>query len=151
MELLFKLNEIQTKLRETVNNHSVALNETLVQDIRHICNYTDDLISEYNKVIDKNDNMATVLCMVLKTKIGQPIYWAHKDWLKYETHTITDVKYEEFTSDFFDTKKKYKGTMQVQIEVDNTGNYLAKDIGRTLFFDKEEAEAHTQNGILNSL
>ena len=83
----------------------------------------------------------TILLEFLKSKIGQKIYWAHKDWEKYEVHTITDIRVELRDNDFFG--KEYVGKECIRIYVKNGGCFIADNIGKTLFFDKDEAELHT--------
>ena len=86
-----------------------------------------------------------ILCESLKELIGRPIYWATFSW-KHEKHIISGIRYDIVNTDFFDTKdKKYKGKKCVLIYVDNNdGYYLADDIGRTLFFDENEAINHSK-------
>lgn len=79
---------------------------------------------------------------LLKSKIGQPIYWADKAWRKYEKHIISDVRYEIQESGFFGDE--YAGKKCVKIYVDGDGYYLANEIGKTIFFSETEAESHTQ-------
>lgn len=82
---------------------------------------------------------------ILKALIGKPIYWGSPGW-NPETHIITDIRYEIYDDDFFDTKEiKYKGTKQVVIEVDGDGTYLAANIGKNLFFEEKEAIENSQN------
>lgn len=77
---------------------------------------------------------------LLKSKIGQPIYWADEAWSKYEKHIISDVKTEIQETCFFG--KEYLGEECIKIYVDSDGYYLANDIGSTLFFTETEAEEH---------
>ena len=41
---------------------------------------------EICRVQEETDRYKTILLEFLKSKIGQKIYWAHKNWRKYETH-----------------------------------------------------------------
>lgn len=82
----------------------------------------------------------------LRSKIGQKIYWAHKDWLKYEEHTISDVRREIQESDFFG--QEYKGKMVIKIFLADGGHYIANDIGNTLFFTVKDASAHTYQAMV---
>ena len=77
----------------------------------------------------------------LKSKIGLKIYWAHKDWFKYETHIISDIRVEIQKSDFFG--RQYVGKECIHIYLEDGGYYIADNIGKTLFFNEDEAEAHT--------
>ena len=83
----------------------------------------------------------TILLEFLKSKIGQKIYWAHKHWRKYETHTIKDVGIDIQTSEFFGSE--YIGKECIRIYLEDGGYYIADQIGITLFFDVIEAKAHT--------
>ena len=88
------------------------------------------------------DTVNERLVKVIQSKKGEKIYWASYGWNKYETHTITDARFEKVTSDFFG--KHYLGKMCVKIFVDDGNSYyLADHIGETLFFDKDEAYQHT--------
>ena len=116
-----------------------------ITDVLHEVKYT---ISERNQLQEEKEQLKRQMILLLKSLIGQNIYWACPGW-KIETHTITNVQYRVFNSDFFDTKNvKYKGKKCIVIEVDGDGNYLADFIGQSLFFDKEEAinrQASTSN------
>lgn len=129
-----------------------SLNNIIKSNILH-----DNVVSLLYSVIGKikrNDELNEELekqkefsCEMLKLMIGRPIYWANPYW-RHETHIITDVRYEIFDSDFFDTKEtKYKGKKCIIIEVEDSGRYLAVDIGRTLFFNEEEAIQHSKYGV----
>ena len=83
----------------------------------------------------------TILLEVLKSKIGQKIYWAHKHWKKYETHTIKDISIDIQKSEFFG--REYIGKECVCIYLEDGGYYIADQIGITLFFDESVAKAHT--------
>lgn len=82
-----------------------------------------------------------ILLMVLKSKIGEKIYWASKNWRNYEVYTIKDVRLEVQKGDFFG--KKYQGKECIKIFLEDGGYYIANNIGKTLFFSEEEAKAHT--------
>jgi hypothetical protein len=117
--------------------------KTAVNNLRLELVQANDLIKEQENTINI---LNIALLEILKTKIGEKIYWAHKNWKNYETHTITNVKYEVYNSDFFDKKdEKYKGKKLVIIEIDNTGTYLACHLGKTLFLTEEEAKLHISN------
>ena len=83
----------------------------------------------------------TILLEFLKSKIGQKIYWAHKHWKKYETHTIEDVSIDIQENSFFG--EEYKGKECIKIHIKNGGHFIADNIGKTLFFDEDEAALHT--------
>ena len=83
----------------------------------------------------------TILLEFLKSKIGQKIYWAHKHWEKYETHTIKDIGIDIQESEFFGGE--YIGKECVRIYLEDGGYYIADQIGITLFFDENVAMAHT--------
>lgn len=85
-----------------------------------------------------------ILLEFLKSKIGQKIYWAHKDWRKYETHTISAVNVELQDTDFFGSE--YVGKMCIRIYLEDGGYYIADKIGKTLFFDEGVAALRTYNG-----
>lgn len=115
--------------------------KTAVNHLRLELVQANEIIKEKE---DVEDTLNIALVETLKTKIGDNIYWAHKNWKKYETHTITDIKYEVFESDFFDKENiTYKGKKLVIIEIDGCGKYLACHLGKTLFFSEEEARLHT--------
>lgn len=83
----------------------------------------------------------TILVELLKSKIGHKIYWAHKNWEKYETHTIADVSVDIQENSFFG--EEYKGKECIKIHIKNGGHFIADNIGKTLFFDESEAALHT--------
>lgn len=87
------------------------------------------------------DRYKSILLEFLKSKIGQKIYWAHKAWLKYETHIISDVDVDIQKSDFFG--KQYVGKECIRIHLEDGGYYIADNIGKTLFFNEDEAKLHT--------
>lgn len=119
-----------------------CLSETLKDNIRSLYEDYNNVISEKDKLIKENDKHQKIIRNILRNKIGQKIYWAHEQWTKIETHTITNVKYRKYNDDFFE---EYKDKWCVLIEVDNSGFYVADDIGKTLFFDKEEALRHAKS------
>ena len=99
----------------------------------------------------KNEILQTQYTSALKAMIGLPIYWAHPRW-RMEEHVITGIRYDEsYWSDFFDTDEvTYQYTPQIVIEVDEgpdslKGEYLAVNLGKNLFFDKEEALQHSKD------
>lgn len=115
---------------ETIREHLDSIErESKVQD------------AELYKAKREANRYKTILLEFLKSKIGQKIYWAHKDWEKYEAHTITDIRVEIRDSDFFG--KEYVGKECIHIYVKGGGCFIADNIGKTLFFDKDEAELHT--------
>ena len=97
--------------------------------------------AEEYKAKQEADRYKTILLEFLKSKIGQKIYWAHKHWRKYETHTIKDVGIDVQTSEFFGAE--YIGKECIRIYLEDGGYYIADQIGATLFFDVIEAKAHT--------
>lgn len=113
--------------------------------IRDNLSFIEDKFLEQNlnlyKVQEEANRYKTILLEFLKSKIGQKIYWAHKDWVKYETHTIADVSVDIQDSDFFG--KEYKGKECIKIHIKNGGHFIADNIGKTLFFDESEAALHT--------
>ena len=111
-------------------------------------NILSTVISYYNKNLELECDkraMQELLVETLKSKVGNTIYWASPNW-KYETHIISGVRLEILESTFFDTRNRKKsGTLCVLIDVDNNdGYYLADDIGKTLFFNQEEAIKHSK-------
>jgi len=132
-------------LRESVDN---LLNTGLFgKDVEDVFRATKGLITKTESLQKNNDNLIKTIIISLKALVGQNIYWASPNW-KMETHTIRDVEYRIVDSDFFDTKEtKYKGKYCVCIEVDDSGYYLADFIGKTLFFDKEEAMNHARKEV----
>jgi len=112
--------------------------------VKDVLRETKNAIFIKNEFQKKNEQLNEQLILLLKTHIGQPIYWAHPDW-RMETHTITGVEYRIVDTDFFDKKGiKYKGKQCICINVDEDGYYLADFIGKTLFFNKEEAIRHSR-------
>lgn len=116
-----------------------------------------DIIREQLDLIEKNsiqqdaeeykakqeaNRYKTILLEFLKSKIGQKIYWAHKHWKKYETHTIKDIGTGIQESEFFGGE--YIGKECVRIYIEDGGYYIADNIGITLFFDESVAKAHTR-------
>lgn len=99
----------------------------------------NDKISALSDDIIKHQN---ILCETLKPMVGQKIYWAHPDW-NYETHTICNVRCDIVKSDFW--HKKYQNKRCVIIDVDDgDGYYIADLIGKSLFFDEQEAIRHSR-------
>lgn len=135
--------ELKNSLKELYSNglfsekYNLLFSDTCAT-LSILSNKVDILEADLNKY-------KYLLCETLKVFIGKYIYWSHPDW-KYETHVISDIVCDIETSDFFDkSTKKYKGTLCVMIKVDNnSGHFLADDIGRTLFFNKEEAIKHSK-------
>lgn len=77
----------------------------------------------------------------LSEKIGFPIFWACKGW-SMEQHKISSIKYSIYNGDFF---KEYKGRKVILIYIDdNTGFYIYDELGKSIFFTKEEAEKSLQ-------
>lgn len=96
---------------------------------------------DMRKVQEEADRYKSILLEFLKSKIGQKIYWAHRHWRKYETHTISDISVDIQKSDFFG--EEYIGKECIRIYIKSGGYYIADDIGKTLFFSESEAEFHT--------
>lgn len=96
--------------------------------------------AEEYKTKREADRYKTILFEFLKSKIGHKIYWAHKAWVKYETHTIADVSVDIQESSFFG--EEYKGKECIKIHIKNGGYFIADGIGKTLFFDENEAALH---------
>ena len=99
----------------------------------------DELI---HRTQEEADRYRLILLRLLKTKVGQKIYWVNKYWRKCEENVITEISENFQDSNFFG--KEYDGKMCIQIRVKGGGYYIADEIGKTLFFDKEEAERHTR-------
>lgn len=97
--------------------------------------------AEEYKIKQEAKRYKAILLEFLKSKIGQKIYWAHKDWRKYETHTIADVSVDIQENSFFG--EEYKGKECIKIHIKNGGHFIADNIGKTLFFDESEAALHT--------
>lgn len=87
------------------------------------------------------DRYKTILFEFLKSKIGQKIYWAHKAWFNYETHTISGVDIDIQKNNFFG--EQYMGKECIRIHLEGGGYYIADNIGKTLFFSEDEAKLHT--------
>ena len=116
--------------------------EKIIDSLHNISNFCHqkDVLLEIEK--QRYKRLQDRYVLLLKTKIGEKIYWASPAWNKYETHTITDIRIEKVENDFFG--KEYFGTEQIKIFVDdNKSYYLAEHIDETLFFDKDEAYKHT--------
>ena len=96
--------------------------------------------AEEYKIKQEAERYKTILLEFLKSKIGQKIYWAHKAWVKYETHTIADVSVDIQENSFFG--EEYKGKECIKIHIKNGGHFIADGIGKTLFFDESEAALH---------
>lgn len=136
---------MENKLREDAKEIlDTGLFSSKINDILY------DAISEshtVDRLSKENEYLKEAVVVLLKALIGQPIYWAHPDW-RMETHIIRDVEYRVVDSDFFDRKdRKYEGKKCICIEVDEDGYYLADFIGKTLFFDKEEALSHARKEL----
>lgn len=97
-------------------------------------------VEEY-KTKQEANRYKTILVELLKSKIGHKIYWAHKNWVKYETHTIADISIDIQENSFFG--EEYKGKECIKIHIKNGGHFIADNIGKTLFFDESEAALHT--------
>lgn len=104
--------------------------EVLEQNFR---SKTNEAIKEQKEA----ERYKQIVIEFLKSKIGQKIYWAHKNWRKYETHTISGVSVEIQSSDFFG--EEYVGKECIHIYVKGGGYFIADDIGKVLFFSEEEA------------
>ena len=133
--------KIEDKLKE------IASSPLLNSYTQSILKCAASQISYLEKKVSKLENDKLTLFQAM---IGLPIYWANPNW-KMEEHVITGVRFEEsYWSDFFDSDKEvYKGTPQIVIEVDGDeecrgGDYLAVNIGKNLFFNKEEALKHSK-------
>lgn len=111
----------------------------------------ENLDSIEDKLRDRDENLydaleemhryKDILLEFLKSKIGQKIYWAHKDWFKYETYIISSVSTDIQKSDFFGYQ--YVGKECIRIYLEDGGYYIADNIGKTLFFNEDEAKLHT--------
>lgn len=95
---------------------------------------------EIRRAQEEADRYKEILIEFLKSKIGQKIYWAHKDWIKYETHTISGVSVDIQKTDFFG--EEYVGKECIRIYLEDGGYYIADDIGKVLFFSEGEAKFH---------
>lgn len=136
------MTESELELLESIE--SFCKTDAFSQTVMDVFNEAKCLVFQEDKLRKEIEQLKETLVLSLKPLIGQPIYWANPNW-RMETHTITGVEYRTYDSDFFDTKEvKYKGKKCIVIEVDGCGNYLADFIGRTLFFDKEEAKKHAR-------
>lgn len=93
---------------------------------------------------EETDRYKTILLEFLKSKIGQKIYWAHKNWRKYEAHTISGVSVDIQKTNFFG--EEYVGKECIRIYLEDGGYYIADDIGKVLFFSEGEAKFHTCKG-----
>lgn len=135
----------------TLNENDSDFDE-LLKAIRDINNtdlfgkkVTDILTECKNNILKRqileteNEQWKGIIILLLKALIGQTIYWASPGWA-IEEHTITNVDYRIYKSDFFDTEEKtFKNKKCIVIQIDGTGDYLADFIGENLFFTKEEA------------
>ena len=135
----------------TLNENNSDFDE-LLKAIRDINNtdlfgkkVTDVLNECKNNILKRqileteNEQWKGIIILLLKALIGQTIYWASPGWA-IEKHTITNVDYRIYKSDFFDTEEKtFKNKKCIVIQIDGTGDYLADFIGENLFFTKEEA------------
>lgn len=91
---------------------------------------------------EQEDRYKNIVLTFLKSKIGQNIYWASKNWSKYETHTIVGISVDIETEDFFG--KEYVGKECIRIYLEGGGYYIADKIGDTLFFNEGEAQLRTR-------
>lgn len=146
------LNGDDSKLKPNIESKQTNPDDELLKTIHQINNTDllgkkaiDVLIECENNILKKqileteNEQWKTIIVLLLKALIGQTIYWAHPGW-KIEEHTITDVNYKIYNSDFFDTEEKtFKNKKCIVIQIDGAGDYLADFIGKNLFFTKEEA------------
>ena len=136
------MTEYKSELLKTVNE--LCKTEVFSQKVMNVFRDTECLIYQEEKLGEEIEQLKEMMVILLKALIEQPIYWASPNW-RMETHTVRDVEYRIVDSDFFDTKEvKYKGTKCICIEVDDDGYYLADFIGKTLFFDKEDAIKHAR-------
>ena len=69
--------------------------------------------AEEYKIKQEINRYKTILLEFLKSKIGHKIYWAHKNWRKYETHTIEDVSVDIQENNFFG--EEYTGKECIKI------------------------------------
>ena len=136
----------------TILNENDSNFDELLKAIRDINNtdlfgkkVTDILTECENNILKRqileieNKQWKGIIILLLKALIGQTIYWASPGWA-IEEHTITNVDYKIYKSDFFDTEEKtFKNKKCIVIQIDGTGDYLADFIGENLFFTKEEA------------
>ena len=97
--------------------------------------------AEEYKAKQEANRYKSILLEFLKSKIGQKIYWAHKHWRKYESHTIKDIGIGIQESEFFGGE--YMGKECIRIYIEDGGYYIADNIGITLFFDESIAKTHT--------
>ena len=136
------MTEYKSELLKTVNE--LCKTEVFSQKVMNVFRDTACLIYQEEKLGEEIEQLKEMMVILLKALIEQPIYWASPNW-RMETHTVRDVEYRIVDSDFFDTKEvKYKGRKCICIEVDDDGYYLADFIGKTLFFDKEDAIKHAR-------
>lgn len=143
----------------TLNENDSNFDE-LLKAIRDINNtdlfgkkVTDILTECKNNILKQqileteNEQWKGIIILLLKALIGQTIYWASPGWA-IEEHTITNVDYRIYKSDFFDTEEKtFKNKKCIVIQIDGTGDYLADFIGENLFFTKEEAISRAHETI----
>lgn len=143
----------------TLNENDSNFDE-LLKAIRDINNtdlfgkkVTDILTECKNNILKRqileteNEQWKGIIILLLKALIGQTIYWASPGWA-IEEHTITNVDYRIYKSDFFDTEEKtFKNKKCIVIQIDGTGDYLADFIGENLFFTKEEAISRAHETI----
>lgn len=117
--------------------------EKLNQNIEEL----KEKIEDYEKKLEEKNidilELNTQLLMVLRAMIGQKIYWAHKNWSKYETHIIKSVEINTIKTSFFGYQYVGKSCICIYVD-DGEGYYIADKIGDTLFFDEEEAKLHTR-------
>lgn len=77
----------------------------------------------------------------LKEKIGSHVYWAWKGWSRnpktIEDHVISDFKYGLYKGDFF---REYNGKKVIMVHVADGGFYIYNELGRSIFFSREDAE-----------
>ena len=86
--------------------------------------------------LNRYKNLLVYVLLFLK---GKPIYWAHPEWKKIVSHTITDVRMERQVGGFFG--EEFDGEIVVKIFVDDDDSYyIAETLGETLFFTLEDAQ-----------
>ena len=97
---------------------------------------------EFHKVNEAYDRYKSILLELLNSKIGHKIYWANKNWKKYETHTISGIDIAIQIGSFFG--EEYKGKECIRIYLDGGGYFIADQIGKDIFFNEKEAALRTK-------
>lgn len=139
------MTEYKAELLESVDE--LCKTKVFSEKVMSVFRETKCLIFQEESLSEEIEHLKEMMILLLKALIGQPIYWANPNW-KMETHIIRDIEYRIVDSDFFDTKEtKYKGKACICIEIEDNGYYLADFIGKTLFFDKEEAMNHARKEV----